>query len=354
MSQVTEKDNNEIEKKVENFQIDQKNNENGSKEITRCNPDSLLKEKNQIPFETFHLFLKPYFEDISLETYQQLTKIPNYDIDEINTNLFNLKCNNLTDFDIDLDELLISALLSDDEGDFELEKCNISETKLESPLKNLEKEKSETIMKELEKNMADSDLTIEKEESDSLEKENETKIDDQDSNECTDSEIKTPTGQYEYDIVFNRNVGTDRIPNTLFTEYKTFIEKIDLGNLNMEQSPLIDLLKKQIEINSKRREKLKIFLQEKLKHMAIIKILREMDKKIEKHVFKKLKQKRKKKGEENCELVTKLLEDRKIYVERYKTEIAAAYEVLSIKEDIFNDENVDVSHLGIETIDMFP
>lgn len=362
-------DNQNVQEKVE---MEQKNIENDNKEIARINPDlSAKNNKSQIPFETFQTFIRPYFEDLPFETYQKIIMPPIFNIEEINTNLFNLKCDNLADMDMDLDELLVGAILSDDDEDFELE--NFQSPDVKQDISQTVSEKKKHSVDYLVKNIDESDI--------SEEKDDESNADAEDSNEKTnilhnlheDIARESPSilndksiiydkerqetdsiTKYENDISPNRNINEDRIPAEFFQEYKKFIDQIELKNLNMDQSPLVDLSKKQIEINNSRREKLGEILPIKIRHIAVLKTLREIDKKIEKHVFKRIKQKKKKKGEENPDFISKLIGERNIFTETYKQEIENALEVLSIRENLFESDNVDVSHLGLDKSNMFP
>lgn len=367
MAPSAEDNNIGSEKTLDNIETEQRDAENESNKSARTNTDattnnnSPVEGKIEISFEAFQSFLKCYFSDLSQESFQKIVSPPILNIDEINTNLFDLKCENLTETDVNIDELLITAIMSDEDEDFELEKCNISSLK-DDETSNTYSEKNEETEREMdepfdqtEKNLEDSDITVEKDEDDEelifeLEDSQEKDTDSQNT-PVPDTEIQTT---YENDIIINRNIGEEKIPLSFFKEYKRFIEKIELKNLNTEGNPLIDLLKKQIDVNNTRRERLKEELQKKIKYIAVFKTLREIDKRIEKLLFKKLKQKRKKKGEEESEFISKMIEERKIFKEAFKEDLDVAYDMLKLTGDLFNDENVDVSFLGLETLNMFP
>lgn len=364
MDQSLEEDQN-VKEKVE---VEQKNKQNDNKESTQISPETSSKSgKSQIPFETFQTFLRPHFEDMSVESYQKIIIPPIFNTEEINTNLFKLKCDNLTDMDINLDELLVNAILSDEEETFELENLRVHDIKQET-LQSIS-DKNILPIDYMDKDIDASDVSEEKEEESNIDEESNEKITDidediaQNFSDILDDQTITHDKEqqeteyitkYENDILANRNINENRIPVTFFEEYKEFIDQIELKNLNIDQCPIVDLLKQQIEINNSRREKTRKILNIKIKHIAILKTLRDIDKKIEKHVFKRIKQKKKKKGDENPDFILKLIGERNIFTQIYKQEMENAFNVLEIKENIFENDNVDIAHLGLDNLNMFP
>lgn len=314
----------------ERIQIEKsKVTENDSLKLNRKNIDTNTTApqkdgKSEISYDTFQNYLKCYFNDFSNESFEKIVSLPVINIDEINVNLFNLKCNNLTQNEINLDELLVSALLSDEESEIDnniFTSVNLDHTKIHDDLNYMQNES----------------------------------IDDYEKSNSLDSILFNQNDILGFDIFSNINNQYNEIPDAFFEEYRKFAEKIEMKNLNIEEeNPLMDLLKQQIDINNRRREILRSELNKKIKYMAILKTLREIDRKIEKHVFKKIKTKRKKKAEENHDHVYKMIEERNKFYEIFKDEINSAFEILHIKNNIFEDDNVDISGFGLEKQNVFP
>lgn len=320
--------------------------------------------KGDITFETFQNFIKIFFTDLTEETYKKIISPPVLNMEEINLNLFDLKCKNLSENDINIEDLLISSIISDENEEFDLEK-ELNKEKL-SENKSSDNKSSENksgdndeLLKKEDNENYDLILSHEKmnDNSDTLNEED--KSDDSEISENEKNTIQNIKNdnlecskKYLHDIQLN--LEQEKIPKEFFIEYKNLIEKIELRNINIEENPLIDLLKTQIEINNQRREILKEELNEKIKYIGLLKTLREIDKKIEKLIFKKLKIKRKKKQDEISEHVIKMIEERNKFVEIFKEDFDKAKELLTFKKDLFDNKNVDASIFGLEKFNIFP
>lgn len=271
-------------KEQENKNISQES-KNGKKQTLNTSTANINKENTlEISYDEFNLFLRDFFNDMTNDTFEEIISYPEVSRESIHSNLYKSKCVYLTKNDINVEDLLVSALMGEQSEEEEISSNNYDDDIL---LKSI--------------------------------KENETVIDE------------------------------------FFETYKGFCDEIDLNNINIrEEDKIVELLKKQIRVNNVRRERLKEVLEKKLETLAILRLLREIDKRIEKIAFKRIKTKRKKKPDENFQQLFELIQERNQFYDAFKNEIDSASEVLNISKNIFEDENVDVSSFGFAKRNIFP
>lgn len=245
-----------------------------------------IKKENmlEITYEDFNIFLQDFFCDITKDIYEEIVSFPVIDAEDINANLYRSKCIYLSQNEINIDDLLVFALLDENDNNIEIGE-------------------------------------------------------------------KT----YSDDICLKSFTENETVADEFFDRYKSFCEKIDLKSINIQdENKIMKFLKEQAKINNKRRKKLNEVLDNKLKTLSILKFLREIDKRIEKIVFKRIKNKRKRKVDDNISQILELIFERNKFYEAFKCEIDSAFNVLNISKSIFKDENIDISKYGFVSKNFFP
>lgn len=250
--------------------------------INTQNPNVNKQNELEVSYDEFNIFLQDFFGDITKDAFEEIVSFPVINVEDINVNLYKSKCIYLSQNEIDIDDLLVSALLSEN-----------------------------------------------------------------------NEESFVTKNRYEDDILFKPIRESETVASEFFEKYKSFCEKIDLRNINIqEEDKIMSVLKKQISINNSRRKVLSSILEKKLEVLSILKFLREIDRKIEKVAFKRIKNKRKK-SEDNIQQLLELIVERNQFYDAFRDEIETALEVLSVSQNVFADENTDITSFGFMPKDFF-
>ncbi|ELQ75307.1 putative Histone acetyltransferases subunit 3 protein [Trachipleistophora hominis] len=252
--------------------------------INTPNPNANKPSQSEVSYDDFNSFLQDFFSDITKDAFEEIVSFPVINVEDINVNLYKSKCIYLSQNEVNIDDLLVSALMSEN-----------------------------------------------------------------------NEESFVTKNRYEDDILFKPIKESETVVSEFFEKCKNFCEKIDLRNINIqEEDKIMGVLKKQIGINNGRRKNLSDILEKKLEVLSILKFLREIDKKIEKIAFKRIKNKRKKKSEDNIQQLLELIMERNQFYDAFKNEIETSLDVLSISHSIFNDENIDITSFGFAPKNFFP